>query len=60
MGTMISYYDVSINKYFSDAYMMRKQIMSQILVRSKDNETSIFKTNNEIVQIYTEKTAATL
>jgi len=46
MGTMISYYDVSINKYFSDAYMMRKQIMSQILVRSKDNETSIFKTNN--------------
>ena len=59
MGTMISYYDVSINKYFSDAYMMRKQITSQILVRSKDNETSIFKTNNEIVYIYTEETAAT-
>ena len=60
MGTMISYYDVSINKYFSDAYMMRKQIMSQILVRSKDNETSIFKTNNELVYINTEKTAVIL
>jgi len=49
MGTMITYYDVSINKYFNYSNFVCKQTLSQIWVRSKDNETRISKTNDEIV-----------